>query len=153
MMCFTCAITSLHVILMMTPWHRNVFCQWPFVKGIHWSPVDPPHNGPVTQSSMFSLMLPQTNCWTNSQVASDLRCHDTHVTSMWCLMIKHAIMGLNCTKKGEIPLISISFPFNPRFYISKLISVDWFHLHLPFRFFMINIEFFLPLSLPSDWYV
>ena len=40
-------------------------------------------SGPITQ--MFSLMLTllsvRSNCWTNSQVDSDFRGHDTHVTS------------------------------------------------------------------------
>ena len=39
---------------------------WPFVKGIHWWPVDSLHKGPVTQVLMFSLMLAQTNGWIKS---------------------------------------------------------------------------------------
>ena len=32
-------------------------CYWPFVRGIHQSPVDSPQKGHVTQAVMFSLML------------------------------------------------------------------------------------------------
>ena len=52
---------------------------WPFVRGIHQSLVDSPDKGPVTLTSMFSSMLAWTNCWINSQVASDLRRCAIHV--------------------------------------------------------------------------
>ena len=50
-----------------------------FVRGIHWSPVDCPHKGPVIHSSdiFFDiLILAWTSCWRNTWVAGDLRCHD-----------------------------------------------------------------------------
>ena len=34
---------------------------------------------------MFSFMSTRTNCWTNSRVVSDLRRHDSHITSLWCM--------------------------------------------------------------------
>ena len=42
-------------------------CYWPFVRGIHRSPMDSPHKGPVTQALMFSLMSTEANCWTYSR--------------------------------------------------------------------------------------
>ena len=38
-----------------------------------------PHKRPVAPALVFSLMLVQTNCCTNSQVAGNLRRHDAHV--------------------------------------------------------------------------
>ena len=45
-------------------------CYWPFVRGIHLSPVDFPHNGPVLQSfdtlfdvSLNKLLNKQVNWW------------------------------------------------------------------------------------------
>ena len=49
---------------------------WPFYGGN--SPVVSCHKKPV-MFLMFSLLLVWTGCWTNSQVASDLRHHDTPV--------------------------------------------------------------------------
>ena len=62
--------------------------------------VDPPLKWSVIQ--MVSLMLSWANCWTDSQVASDLRCHDAHVTSPMILtqqiekkpQIVHIIFGM-----------------------------------------------------------
>ena len=54
---------------------ENFPCYWPFVRGIHRSPVDSPHNGQWHRTLMFSLMWTWTNGWANSQDAGDLRCH------------------------------------------------------------------------------
>ena len=54
-------------------------CDWPFVRGIHWLPVDSTHNGPVRQSFEGFCW---TDCWTNSGVANYLGCHDAHVMSL-----------------------------------------------------------------------
>ena len=72
---------------------------WPFVRGIHL--VDSPHKGPVMQkvflcncvivwvscgtcrTLIFSLLLTWPNCWTNSEVAIDLRCHHTHSNAVY----------------------------------------------------------------------
>ena len=51
---------------------------WPFVRGIHRSPVDSPHKGPVN-------VFAQAKCWTNSGVAVDVMHHDAHITSLWCI--------------------------------------------------------------------
>ena len=36
---------------------------WPFVRGIHWSPVDSPHKGQWCKALMFSLIWARTNGW------------------------------------------------------------------------------------------
>ena len=60
---------------------------WPFVRGIHQSLVHSPHKGPVLCfNASFEVSL--TNCWTNIQIASDLRCHNIHVMSLQWL-IRH----------------------------------------------------------------
>ena len=53
-------------------------CYWPFVRGIHQSPVDSPHKGQWRGALMFSLILAWTNGWANSWEADDLRYHHTH---------------------------------------------------------------------------
>ena len=37
---------------------------------------------PVIRALMLPLILVWTKCWTESQVAGDLRCHDAHVISL-----------------------------------------------------------------------
>ena len=54
---------------------------WRFIKGIHWSSVASPHKWAIMQSFEVSLLFGLTNCWINSQVTGDLRCHDAHMLS------------------------------------------------------------------------
>ena len=59
---------------------------WPFVRGIHRSPVNSPHKGQWHRALMFSLICAWINGWVKNHEAGDLRCHCTHhdVTVMWC---------------------------------------------------------------------
>ena len=50
---------------------------WPFVQGIHGSPVNLPSQGPVRQN-MFSLICVWTKGWVNIRDAGDLRRHRAH---------------------------------------------------------------------------
>ena len=53
-------------------------CYWPFVRGIHRSPVNSPHKGRWRGAFMFSLMCAWINGWVNNCEAGDLRCHRAH---------------------------------------------------------------------------
>ena len=59
---------------------------WPFVRGIHRSPVNSPHKGQWRGALMFSLICAWINAWVNNREAGDLRCHHIHydVTVMDC---------------------------------------------------------------------
>ena len=75
------------VFLQMTPFkmaHDDVIkwkhfpCYWPFVRGIHRWPVNPPHKGQWRWALMFSLICAWTNGWVNTRNAGDLRRHRAH---------------------------------------------------------------------------
>ena len=51
---------------------------WPFVRGIHRSPVNSQHKGQWRGALMFSLIYTWTNGWVNNNEAGDLRRHRTH---------------------------------------------------------------------------
>ena len=51
---------------------------WPFVRGIHRSPVNSPHKGQWRGALMFSSICAWTNSWTNNREAGDLRRHRSH---------------------------------------------------------------------------
>ena len=51
---------------------------WPFVQGIHRSPVNSPHKGQWRGALMFSLICAWINAWANNREAGDLRCHCAH---------------------------------------------------------------------------
>ena len=51
---------------------------WPFVRGIHRSPVNPPHKGQWRGALMFSLICVWINGWVNNREAGDLRRYRAH---------------------------------------------------------------------------
>ena len=58
---------------------------WPFVRGIHRSPVNSPHKGQWRGALMISLICARINGWVSNREAGDLRCYHAHydVTVMW----------------------------------------------------------------------
>ena len=74
---------------------------WPFVRGIHRTPVKSPHNGQWRRTLMFSLICPWTNGWVNNRYAGDLRHHHTHYdATVMFLTCRPAwvIMGIKYTR-------------------------------------------------------
>ena len=79
---------------------------WPFVRGIHQSPVNSPHKGQWCGALMFTSICTRINGWVNNCEAGDLRCHCTHydvvvmcfivikpleqISLLWCHMIIQA---------------------------------------------------------------
>ena len=51
---------------------------WPFLRGIHRSPVNSSHNGQRRGALMFSLLCTWINGWVNNREAGDLRRLRTH---------------------------------------------------------------------------
>ena len=76
---------------------------WPFVRGIHRSPVNSPHKGQWRGALMFSLICVWINDWVNNRAAGDLRRYraryDVSVMYWWwsplfqvmvcCLTVSH----------------------------------------------------------------
>ena len=61
---------------------------WPFVQGIHWSPVNSPHKGQWCRALIFSLICAWINGWLNNRETSDLKCHCAHYD---LIVIQYAI--------------------------------------------------------------
>ena len=51
---------------------------WPFVRGIHRSPVNSPHKGQRRGPLMFSLICVWINDWVNNRETGDLRRYRAH---------------------------------------------------------------------------
>ena len=70
---------------------------WPFVRGIHRSPVNSPHKGQWRRALIFSLICVWINGRVNNGEAGDLRRHCSHydvivmmvtqITPVWCWFI------------------------------------------------------------------
>ena len=60
---------------------------WPFVRGIHRSPVTSPHKGQRRGTLIFSLICVWINGWVNTREAGDLRRYRAHydVTVMYLI--------------------------------------------------------------------
>ena len=60
---------------------------WPFVRGIHRSPLNSPHKGQWRGASRFSLIWAWKNSWVNNRDAGELRHHrayyDVTVMKKW----------------------------------------------------------------------
>ena len=69
---------------MSSPFHDDVIKwkhfprYWPFVRGIHWSPVNSPHKGQWRGALVFSLICVWMNSWVNNREAGDLRRYRAH---------------------------------------------------------------------------
>ena len=65
-------------------WHDDVIKwkhfprYWPFVRGIHRSPVNSPHKGQWRGALMFTLICARINDWVNNGEAGDLRRNRAH---------------------------------------------------------------------------
>ena len=73
---------------------------WPFVRGIHRSPVNSPHKGQWRGALMFSLICVWINDWINNPEAGDLRRHQAHFdVSVMILMVdgQNAASGFDGT--------------------------------------------------------
>ena len=64
---------------------------WPYVRGIHRSPVISPHKGQWRGALMFSVICVWINGWVNNREAGDLRRHRAHyhvsVMTIWNLVL------------------------------------------------------------------
>ena len=82
---------------------KNFPRYWPFVRGIHRSPVNSPHKGQWRGALMFSLICVWINGWVNNREAGDLRCYIAHydVTVMEFLFCKATHHAMFFSSKKE----------------------------------------------------
>ena len=76
---------------------------WPFVRGIHRSPVNSLHKGQWRGALIFTLICAWINGWVNNRKTGDLRRHRTHydVTVMMHMVRAWLCWGLVLT---DLPL-------------------------------------------------
>ena len=88
---------------------------WPFVRGIHRSPVNSPQQSQWRGALMFSLISTGTNGWVNNRDVGDLRRHWTHcnITVMFLQLIWRS-----STRR-----------WNPQVPMSKWVAGPWFKAH------------------------
>ena len=78
---------------------------WPFVRGIHRSPVNSPHKGQWRGALMFSLICTRINGWVNNGEAGDLRRHRAHYDVT--VMVQAVYICKPCTyMSSDVPYVS-----------------------------------------------
>ena len=100
---------------------------WPFVRGIHRSPVNSPHNGQWRRALMFSLICAWINGWVNNCDAGDLRRHRTHHDVIVMLQENHFPYGVHVKEKVQYPRFDVfccCFCFD-RCYLHSSGSIQW----------------------------
>ena len=74
--------SSTSLLAFVRPWWRMKWKHfpryWPFVRGIHRSPVNSHHKGQWRGTLMFSLICVWINRWVNNREAGDWRRHRAH---------------------------------------------------------------------------
>ena len=88
---------------------KHIPRHWPFVRGIHWWPVNSPHKGQWCGTLMFSLICSWVNGWVNNRQAGDLRRHRVgyDVTVMiWCGVFIFLRFGKTTVSRGRIVQIT-----------------------------------------------
>ena len=98
-------------------------CKWkyfrrfgPFVREIHWSLVNSPHNGQWCRALMVSLIYASINGWVNNIDAVDLKCHHTHYDVTLMCPCSIWVRGLT-----TYPLFVDLF-----FFLKNLLWICWF---------------------------
>ena len=66
---------------------------WPFVRGIHRSPVNSPHKGQWRGALMSSLICTQINGWVNNREAGDLRRNRAHYDVIVMCWVTHKFVS------------------------------------------------------------
>ena len=75
---------------------------WPFVLGIHQSPVNSPHKGQWRGALMFSLICGWIDGWVNNREAGDLRRHRAH----YDVTIINSVGGLHGKQRWWLTMIN-----------------------------------------------
>ena len=99
---------------------------WPFVRGIHRSPVNSPHKGQWRGALMFSLICAWINGWVNNREAGDLRRHRAHYDVTVMSMTTWRENDFRIIGPLSVGYLSVSVGFYVFFAVSReLLSKQW----------------------------
>ena len=127
LICSSLSAAGLHMqitCMRLFLWHDDVIKwkhfprYWPFVRGIHRSPVNSPHKGQWRGALMFSLMCTWINARVNTRKAGDLRRHRAHydvIVMHFVAWMEHHVNQLSCTFHLELFMGQDLDPVEPRF--------------------------------------
>ena len=112
-------------------------CYWPFLIGIHRSPVDSPHKGQWRGVFMYSLICDWTRGWVNNRDTGDLRRHGTHCDVT-------VVMDYKCHAWNSMTIINIEPP-----YVVHC-SYEYIHMYIHICIYM-QVRITVPSQLSFVW--
>ena len=101
---------------------KHVPRYWPFVRGIHRSPVNYPHEGLWRRALMFSLICAWIEGWVNNRECGDLRRYRANydVTVMYEICTMHRKIT-----HYNLQVLSIIFQWEVRIIITHVLQDYW----------------------------
>ena len=108
-----CNLVDLLLLSFLRNFHDDVIKRkhflryWPFVWGIHRSPVNSPHKGQWRGALMFSLICAWINYWVYNRTTDDLRRHRAHCDVI--VMRSDVILATMSSKAYTIALQDAKF--------------------------------------------
>ena len=96
LLCSTCALLG-HIKMIVMKW-KHFPHYWPFVRGIHRSPVNSAHKGQWRGGLMFSLICAWINDWVNNREAGELRRYRAHYDVIVMIMAIHYNLHWNVSR-------------------------------------------------------
>ena len=108
-------VTARPVVKTVASWWRHQMehfpRNWPFVRGIHRSPVNSPHKGQWRGALMFSLIWVWINDWVNNREAGDLRRYRAHYDVIVMINFREAPSLQDHSSKNQVDnVFSILWP-------------------------------------------
>ena len=112
---------------------------WPFVWGIHWSPVNSLHKGQWRRALMFSLICTRMNGWVNSREAGDLRSHRAHHDVIVMIIKDESVVFSNAYMEHQTKIKyywkeSSTYVKSSLFSASPFLFLIILYLHIPNNF-------------------
>ena len=91
---------------------------WPFVRGVHWSPVNSLHKGPWRGALMITLICARINGWANNGEADGLRRNFAHydVIVMGCVVTSEITIA-SCDMCKIVNWLIISIKIGVKLYV------------------------------------
>ena len=115
--------------IMMTSSNGNNFPRyWPFVRGIHRSPVNSPHKGQWRGALMFSLIGDRINGWVNNREAGDLKRHVSTQYNRQATGLDAWASRVKCPARFVSHLHEIWVVHSLCFFCCLFITVTWWHV-------------------------
>ena len=108
-------------VIELSLWHDDVIKwkhfprYWPFVRGIHRSPVNSPHKGQWRGALMFTLICARIKGWVNNCKAGDLRRNHAHYDVI--------VMGMK--NMATVPCSTILFII--MIFGKNIQALKWYH--------------------------